>query len=82
MDKGQPVEYDYAKVGELLPDGTKPEQLVIIGENGKVMDYVVEANAKDGWLVVVKRDDNGKIIVERGDVVHKRIEMKFKITKT
>lgn len=77
------MEYDYAKAGELLSDGTFTHDLTILDGDGVELQGVVEANAKEGWVIRFIKDPNSPNGFLRGEteLVTERIETKVRIIR-
>lgn len=66
---------DYAKAGE-IHCGVDGSFVNVIDKDGNKISHVIEANAKEGWLIRDKLVD-GKPIIENDEIVRERVEMKF-----
>lgn len=76
-------EYDYAKVGEVQQDGTSCLLMAVLDEEGVELTGVVEANAKEGWIIRLIKDPNSPNGFLRGEteIITERVEMKIRIIK-
>lgn len=48
--------------------------------NGEVIEKAITADEEEGFVVRIKCDDDGQIIVSGGELVHERLEGSVKVT--
>lgn len=71
-------EISYAKVGE-IHEGAASYDVKVIGADGQEITNVVEANAREGWLIRYVRDDGGELVIRDDDFAFEKVFTSFKL---